>query len=103
MNDHYSGPTTDTPNKKMNYYTDIKRQKVALCKHFTLPHYIQVWGKVMAKLSGLIYTKPNNSPRIGRRVSSNNGILEVGFIKPFKISLTNLSRGWEEISERNGC
>lgn len=42
MEDDYSGFLMDTPTKKMNYYLDIMRHKVAMCKHVTLNPCTQI-------------------------------------------------------------
>lgn len=40
MEDDYSGSTTDRPSKKIDYYLDIMRNKVALRKRVRIPPYL---------------------------------------------------------------
>lgn len=42
MEDDFSGPATDTPTKKMNYYPHIMRLKIFLCKHVILPYLLVI-------------------------------------------------------------
>lgn len=91
MEDNYSGSTTNTPANEIENYPETMRQKVALCKHITLPPYKQVRGMVMNRISGLIRTKHMKSLWTGRRIRSTNEIHDVVANKPFKSLSTNFS------------
>lgn len=91
MEDDHSWETLDAPNKKTDYYADIMGRRVALCKHFTLPLYTQVWVKLMTKIFGLTHTELKNSLRTWRDVRSANDILLLVAHKPFVILFTNFS------------
>lgn len=90
MGDEYTKQTTDTPTKKINYYVDVLRHKVALRKNVTPPPYTQVLVKGMTKISGLIDTEAKHAPWTGCRVRPGNGIHEVVANKQLEILFTNL-------------
>lgn len=67
MEDDYTKTSTDTPIKKVDYYSNIMRQKSAFCKHVTLPPCTQAKFYVVTKNLCLILTDPNNFLWTGRR------------------------------------
>lgn len=91
LENDYRGSTTDTPTKKIDYFSDIMHHKVSLCKHNTHYSYKQVRVKMMIKISSLIRMELKNFLCAGRRVRSANGIHEVIGIQPVDNFLTNFS------------
>lgn len=82
----------------MDYHSNIKRHKVTLCKHVSMPPQWQVWVEVLTKISGLIHKESKNSLWTGVCVCSANGINEIGK----KIILTNFFTIEKKLPEEMG-
>lgn len=61
MEDDDSESTPDTWTDKMDFYPDITPRKEALWKHDTLQYNIELRGKVVTKIIGLIHFKTKYS------------------------------------------
>lgn len=97
MDDDYSGPTKDTPIKKMNSCSDIMCQKVALCKHVTLPSYTQVRVMMVTERFDLMHAERKNSVGTGRRFNSAMGTMKWLRISPlrfYQLSFLSLRRNY---------
>lgn len=77
MEHDYSRLTAGKPSEKIDFYPDIMRHEVALCKHVTLFPYKQVWVTVVTNISDQIYTEPKTFLWTRRPVRPANEILEV--------------------------
>lgn len=60
IEDDYSGPTTGSPTKTMDYCPDIMRHEVALCRHVTLLPYTQIRVKLVTRIPCLIHMDLKN-------------------------------------------
>lgn len=97
--DEYRGPKTDTQTKKMNYYPEMMRHKVSLCKRVTLPASTQVRIKMVIKISASFIRNTRMPQRTARSVRSDNMINEVDGNKPFEIQLTIISTFEKKLSK----
>lgn len=76
MEDIYSGQTTNTTTEMMDFYPDLMRHVVVICKQVSLLIYTQAGVKVVTKTFGIVHTEHKRYLWTESCVRLANGILE---------------------------